>query len=135
MVNTKELWLRSWFICSKWYILVSWCIWELYESWNIWTQPSSFFSEPGLVWQTASKKMKVKLGLDQLTNIGMLLMVEKKYLKWNMSHCLSICETNSKYMQIYDENKELPCLKYWDVNNFLDGQCLGGCLWRCPKWF
>ena len=48
----------------------------------------------------------------------MLLMVEKKYLKWNMSHCLSICETNSKYMQIYDENKELPCLKYWDVNIF-----------------
>ena len=51
----------------------------------------------------------------------MLLMVEKKYLKWNMSHCLSICETNSKYMQIYDENKELPCLKYWDVNIFQMG--------------
>ena len=47
------------------------------------------------------KKTKVKLGSDQLTNIGMLLMVEKKYFKWNMSHCLSICETINKY----NENK------------------------------
>ena len=33
------------------------------------------FSAPGLAWQAASKKTKVKL--DLLTDINMLLMVEK----------------------------------------------------------
>ena len=37
--------------------------------------PAKFFSDPGLVWQAALKKTKVKLGL--LTDINMLLMVEK----------------------------------------------------------
>ena len=75
------------------------------------------------------KKTKVKLGSDQLTNIGMLLMVEKNILS-------GICHTVYQFVKLitntmkinYDENKELPCLKYWDVNNFLDEQCLGGCL-------
>ena len=26
-------------------------------------------------------------------------------------------QKNNKYMKDYDKNKELPCLKYWDVNN------------------
>ena len=37
--------------------------------------PVRFFSAPGLTWQVASKKTKVKL--DLLTDIDMLLMVEK----------------------------------------------------------
>ena len=37
--------------------------------------PVRFFSVPGLTWQVASKKTKVKL--DLLTDIDMLLMVEK----------------------------------------------------------
>ena len=36
---------------------------------------ANIFSVPGLVWQAALKKAKVKL--DLLTNIDMLLMVEK----------------------------------------------------------
>ena len=37
--------------------------------------PAKFFSAPGLVWQAALKKTKVRLGL--LTDINVLLMVEK----------------------------------------------------------
>ena len=37
--------------------------------------PAKFLSAPGLAWQTALKKTKVKL--DLLSDIDMLLMVEK----------------------------------------------------------
>ena len=37
--------------------------------------PAKFFPAPGLVWKTALKKAKVKL--DLLTDINMLLIVEK----------------------------------------------------------
>ena len=37
--------------------------------------PTTFFSSPGLAWQAALKKTKVKLEL--LTDTDMLLMVEK----------------------------------------------------------
>ena len=37
--------------------------------------PAKFLSAPGLAWQAALKKTKVKL--DRLTDINMLLMVEK----------------------------------------------------------
>ena len=37
--------------------------------------PATFLSTPGLTWQTALKKTKVKL--DLLTDVDMLLMVEK----------------------------------------------------------
>ena len=38
-------------------------------------EPAKFLSTPGLAWQAALKKTKVKL--DLLTEIDMLLMVEK----------------------------------------------------------
>ena len=37
--------------------------------------PAKFLSAPGLAWQAALKKIKVKL--DLLTDITMLLMIEK----------------------------------------------------------
>ena len=43
---------------------------EIYE-----LDPAKFLLDPGLAWQAALKKTKVKLHL--LTNINMLLMVEK----------------------------------------------------------
>ena len=43
---------------------------EIYE-----LDPAQFFSAPGLAWQGALKKAKAKLNL--LTNIDILLMVEK----------------------------------------------------------
>ena len=43
--------------------------------WYIWTWSFLFLSAPGLAWQACLKKTKVKL--DLLTNIDMVLMVEK----------------------------------------------------------
>ena len=53
---------------------------EIYE-----LDVAQFFSTPELELQVALKRAKVKL--DSLTNINELLMLEKKYQRWNMSHC------------------------------------------------
>ena len=54
---------------------------EIYE-----LDPAKFLSAPGLAWQAALKKTKVKL--DLLTDIDMLLMVEK-VIRGGICH--SIC--------------------------------------------
>ena len=68
-------------VCSKQYIICMFkaihvfenfrnmCL-EIYE-----LDPANNFSAPGLAWQAALKKTKVKL--DYLTDVDMLLMVEK----------------------------------------------------------
>ena len=78
--------------------------------------PSCFYSAPALVWQACLKKTGVKLEL--LTDIDMLLMVEK-VIRGGM--CQSVhryAKANNKYMKNYDKNIESPYLTY------LDGQCL-----------
>ena len=50
--------------------------------------PAKFLSASGLAWQLALNKTKVKL--DLLTDIDMLLMVEKRYERRNMSPYSSI---------------------------------------------
>ena len=76
---------------------------------------TKFLSAPGLSWQVALKKTKVKL--DLLVDIDMLLMVEKCI---NGRICHSVCrqvKANYKYFKDYDKNKELPYIQYWDVND------------------
>ena len=60
-----------------WFIIVNWWIWEVwkYVSWNIRTWSCKFLSALGLAWPAALKKTKVKL--DLLTDVNVLLMVEK----------------------------------------------------------
>ena len=53
--------------------------------------PAKKFSAPGLAWQVALKKIKIKA--DLLTDINMLSMVEKRYWRRNMSLYLSICKS------------------------------------------
>ena len=53
--------------------------------------PAKHFSAPGLAWQVALKKIKIKA--DLLTDINMLSMVEKRYWRRNMSLYLSICKS------------------------------------------
>ena len=73
------------------------------------------FSASKLAWQTASKKTKVKI--DLLTDIDLLLMIEKGF-KGGIYHAIHSYEkTNGKYIKDYDKNKESSYLKYWDVNN------------------
>ena len=78
--------------------------------------PAHFLSAPGVAWPACLKKKKVELEL--LTNIAMLLMVEKgtrdgiyqaihRYVKAN----------NNKYMKNYDKNNESSHIEYLDANN------------------
>ena len=77
--------------------------------------PAKFCSAPGLAWQAALKKTKVKL--DLLTDIDMLLMVEKG-IRGGICHSIyRYAKANNKYMKDYDKNKESQYLQYWDVNN------------------
>ena len=69
---------------------------EIYE-----LDPAKFLSAPGLAWQAALKKTKVKL--DLLTDIDHSIY---RYAK-----------ANNKYMEDYDKNKESRFVRYWDVNN------------------
>ena len=67
--------------------------------------PAKFLSAPGLAWQAALKKTKVKL--DLLTDINMLLMV-KKGVRGGMCHSIyRYAKANNKYMRDYDKNKEI----------------------------
>ena len=74
------------------------CI-ELYE-----LDPANFLSAPGLAWQVCLKKKGVKLEL--LTNVNMLLMVEKG-IRGGICRCAiqRYAKANNKYMNNYDKNK------------------------------
>ena len=67
----------SWFLCSKWYI---WDVSDVFENVrNICLKiykldHEKFLSAPGLAWQVA---LKSKVKLDLLSDIDILLMVEK----------------------------------------------------------
>ena len=72
--------------------------------------PAKFFSAPGLAWQAALKKTKVKL--DPITDIDILLMVEKG-VRGAICHSIyQYVKANNKY-----KNKESSYIQYWDVNN------------------
>ena len=83
--------------------------------------PVEFLSAPGLAWQSALRKTEVKLEL--LTDIDMLLMVEKG-IREGIFHAINrYAKANNKYMKDYDTNKELSYLKYWDEIIYMVGQC------------
>ena len=65
---------------------------------------AKFLPAPGLVSQAALNKTKVKL--DILTDIDMLLMVEKG-IRGGICHSIyRYAKANSKYMKDYEKNKE-----------------------------
>ena len=72
------------------------------------------YCTPGLGWQAALKKTEVKF--EFLTDIDMLLMVEKG-IRGGICHAIDqYVKANNKYIKGYDTNKESSYLKYWDVN-------------------
>ena len=93
------MYLRTLEICLKMYEL----------------DPGKSLSILGLAWQAALKKTKVKL--DLLTDINMLLMVEKG-ISGGICHSIyRYGKTNNKYTNDYDKNKRSSYLQYWDANN------------------
>ena len=83
---------------------------EIYE-----VGAAKFLSAPGLAWQEASKKTKVES--DLLTDIDMLLMLEKGIRKGICHSIYRYAKANNKYMKDYDKNKESSHIQYWDVND------------------
>ena len=74
------------------------CI-EIYD-----LDPAHFLSAPGIAWQACLKKTGIRLEL--LTNIDMLLMVEKG-IRGRICHAIhSYAKVNNKYMKNYDKNVE-----------------------------
>ena len=71
--------------------------------------PAKSISAPGFAWQAALKKTELKLEL--LTDIDMLLMVEKG-VRGGICHAINqYAKANNKYMKDYDKNKESSYLK------------------------
>ena len=81
--------------------------------------PADFSSAPGLAWQACLKKTEVKLEL--LTDIGMLLMVEKGTRGGIFRSIHKHAKANNKYMKNYNKNKESSYLMYLDANDICDG--------------
>ena len=74
-----------------------------------------FLSAPGLALQGPLKKTEIKLEL--LTDIDMLLIVEKG-IRWGICHAIyRYARANNKYMKNYNENSGSSYLKYWDLTN------------------
>ena len=83
--------------------------------WNRWLDPVHFLSAPGLVWQAYLKKTKVELEL--LTDINMLLMVEKGIIGWICHAIHRYAKASNKHMKNYYKNKESSYIQYLDANN------------------
>ena len=85
------------------------CI-EIYE-----LDPAHFLSAPGLAWQACLKKTEVELEL--LTDIDMLLMVEKG-IQGEICHSIHrYTKANNEYMENYDKNIKSSYFMYLDANN------------------
>ena len=77
--------------------------------------PAYCLAVPGLAWQAALRKIKVKLGV--LIDIDILLMVEKG-IRGETRHAIHrYVQANNKYMEDYNKYRKSSLLNYWDINN------------------
>ena len=62
-------------------------------------------------------KKKTEVELELLTNVDMLLMVEKG-IRGGICHAIhKYAKANNKYIKNYDKNKESSYIQYLDANN------------------
>ena len=77
--------------------------------------PAHFLSAPGLSWQACLKKTEAELEL--ITDLDMLLMVEKR-IRGGICHAiLRYAKANNNYMKEYNKDEEESFLQYNDANN------------------
>ena len=82
---------------------------EVYE-----LDPPQCLSAPGLPWHACLKKTGVELEL--ITNVDILLMIEKG-IRGGMCHVIHrYAKVNNNYMIYYDEKKELSYIIYLDAS-------------------
>ena len=77
--------------------------------------PANFLTAAGSVWQACLKESKVELEL--LTDVDMLLMVEKGTRGGICQAIHRYAKANNKYMKNYDKNNESSYIEYLDANN------------------
>ena len=83
---------------------------EIYE-----LEPAHFLSVPGLAWEACLKKTGIALEL--ITDIDMLLIVEKG-IRGGICHAIhTYTKANNKHMKNYDKNKDSSFIQYLDNNN------------------
>ena len=82
-------------------------------------------STPGLSWQDSLKYTRVNLEL--LTDINMLLIVEKGIRDGICQAVHRYAKASNKYMNNYDQSIESSYLMFSDANN--DGRCLKNFQW------
>lgn len=77
--------------------------------------PANYYTAPGLSFDALLKYTKTKLEL--LTDIDMLLFVERG-IRGGISQCSKrYMKANNKYMKTYDESKKSTFIQYEDCNN------------------
>ena len=77
--------------------------------------PAHFLSAPGLAWQACLTKTEVELGF--ITDVDMLLMVEKG-IRGGTCHAIPwYVKANNNYMKDYNKDEEESFLQYNDANN------------------
>ena len=92
---------------------------EIYE-----LDPTKFLLAPRLAWQAVFKKTKVKSEL--LTDIDMILMVEKG-IRGGLCHSINIYEkVNNEHMRDYDKNLDILNIGMKIIS--MVGQCHKNCL-------
>ena len=77
--------------------------------------PAKFLAAPGLAWQAPLKKTKVKI--DLLTDIEILLILEKDIIGRICDSIYRYAKANNKNMKDYDKIEESSYRNYRDVNN------------------
>ena len=77
--------------------------------------PAHFLSAPRLAWQGCLKRTKVKL--ESLTDIDMLLMVEKGTRDGICQAIHRYAKANNKYMKNYNKDVMSSYIRYLDANN------------------
>ena len=79
--------------------------------------PANFLTAAGLVWQSCLKESKVELEL--LTDIDILLTVEKGIRGGIRQATHSYAKGNIKYMKNYDKNTESSFLEFLRCKQFV----------------
>ena len=83
--------------------------------------PCWYHTAPGLAWDACLKKTGVQLEL--LSDIDMLLMIERGIRGGVSMIPTRYSKANNKYMKNFDPTQESKFIQYLDANNLYGGRC------------